>query len=138
MSDFNQLIVLGRLTRAPEKRTLPSGDSVASLSVASSHTFKTKAGDTKEETCFIDVAVFGKMADTCAQYLVKGQRVLVEGRLTQRKWETQTGEKRTAYEVRANTVRFLEKPRGAAAGGDAPAHTDDDVPAPADDEDIPF
>lgn len=139
-SDFNTVIMLGRLTAKPEKRVLPSGDSVATFSVASSHSYKTKAGEEKEETCFIDVTVFRKQADVCAQYLVKGQKVLVEGRLSMRKWETQAGEKRVAYEIRANTVRFLEKPKGAAGAGDAPPLGDDDVPAESDGDDgpIPF
>lgn len=140
MSDFNKVILMGRLTAKPELRFTSGGDAVATLRLASSRRFKTKAGDEKEESVFIDVSVWRKQAETCAEHLVKGQKVLVEGRLTMRDWMTQTNEKRIAYEIQAEGVTFMEKPRGASAGSDArPAPQDSDVPAPTgDDEEIPF
>lgn len=141
MSDFNRVILMGRLTAKPELRFTPGGTGVATLRVACSNKFKNKAGEEKEETCFIDVTVWDKQAETCAEYLVKGQRVLVEGRLNMRQWETANKEKRISYDVRASIVRFLEKPRGAsaAAGDESAPVSDSEVPASgAEDEDIPF
>ncbi|MEK8022946.1 MAG: single-stranded DNA-binding protein [Candidatus Hydrogenedentota bacterium] len=142
MSDFNKVIMMGRLTAKPELRFTPGGTAVATLRLACSKKFKSKAGDEKEETCFIDVSVWDKQAETCAEYLVKGQRILVEGSINMRQWETANKEKRITYDIRAQSVRFLEKPRGAsAASGDesAPPVSDSDVPASGlEDEDIPF
>jgi len=140
MSDFNKVIMMGRLTGKPELRFTPGGDAVATLNIASSSKYKTKAGEEKEETCFVDVSVWRKQAQNCADYLVKGQRVLVEGRLKMEKWETANGEKRKTYKIDATNVSFLEKPKGSTAGDDSrPPISDADVPAPADDDDeIPF
>jgi single-strand DNA-binding protein len=141
MSDFNKVILMGRLTAKPELRFTSGGDAVATLRIASSRRFKTKSGDEKEDSVFIDVTVWRKQAETCAEHLVKGQKVLIEGRLTMRQWETQTNEKRTTYEIQAESVSFLDKPRGASAGGDSRAPiSDNDVPAPSssDEEEIPF
>lgn len=139
MSDFNKVIMMGRLTAKPELRFTPGGDAVATLNVACSNNFKTKAGEEKEDTCFIDVNVWRKQAETCAEYLVKGQRVLVEGRLKMRRWETADNQKRKTYEIEATRVMFLEKPKGsgATADGEKPP-LDDAPPAGADDEEIPF
>src|SRR3989338_9136413 len=112
-SDYNKVILMGRLTQAPELRFTPQGSPVTTLRIASSRKFKTKAGEEREETCFIDAEVWGQQAENSAQYLVKGQRVLVEGELVHRTWESKTGEKRQTYEIRAGRVLFMEKPRGA-------------------------
>lgn len=140
MSDFNKVILMGRLTAKPELRFTPGGDAVTNLRVASSSSFRSKSGEDKEETCYIDVVVWRKQAETCAEYLVKGQKILVEGRLVFRQWETASGEKRSTYEIQANRVIFLEKPRGESSGGGGggrPELDDSDVPSPDDDE-IPF
>ena len=140
MSDYNKVIMMGRLTAKPELRFTPSGTAVANLRLASSESFKTQAGEEKERALFIDVVVWQKQAETCAEYLVKGQRVLVEGRLEMRTWETADKQKRTNYEIRTNRVMFLEKPRGGggAASDDRPLPDDNDAPAPDDNDDIPF
>lgn len=141
MSDFNKVILIGRLTEKPEVRFTSGGSPVTTLRVASGRTFKTKSGEEREETLFIDVTVWGKQAETCGEYLVKGQRVLVEGRLSMRSWETADKQKRTTYEINAQEVRFMEKPRGggAAAGEGKPVPSDDEAPLPAgDDDEIPF
>lgn len=120
MADFNKTILIGRLTQAPELRFTPQGSPVTTLRVASSRRFRTKGGEEREETLFIDAEVWGTQAENCAQYLVKGQRVLVDGELTMRDWEGKDGQKRRTYEIRAQRVVFMEKPRGApeaAPGG---------------------
>jgi len=105
---FNKIILIGNLTRDPEVRYTPQGTSVCNFGIAVNRRYK--QGDTlKEEVTFINVVVFGKQADTCGQYLNKGTTVLVDGRLQERRWETEDGQKRSKYEVVAQSVRFLSK-----------------------------
>jgi len=112
---FNKVILIGNLTKDPELRYTPQGTPVATLRIASSS--KYKSGDSmKEETLFIDVVVFGRQAETCGQYLNKGSSALVEGRLQERRWETD-GQQRSKFEVVAQTVRFLSGRKGASGGG---------------------
>ncbi|MDA8078449.1 MAG: single-stranded DNA-binding protein [Nitrospiraceae bacterium] len=112
---FNKVILIGNLTKDPELRYTPQGTPVTTLRIASSSRYK--SGDNmKEETLFIDVVVFGKQAETCGQYLNKGSSALVEGRLQERRWETD-GQQRSKFEVVAQTVRFLSSSRKSASGG---------------------
>jgi single-strand DNA-binding protein len=132
MLDFTRVIIAGRLTRDPETRFAPSGLAVANFSVAVKHRSK-PGGDAKEDVSFFDVVVFGKQGEKCAEYLSKGRPVLVEGRLRQRRWESD-GVKRSKVEILADNVQFLGSPRGASAEGAPGAE-----PAPeAPDDDIPF
>ncbi len=112
---FNKVILIGNLTKDPELRYTPQGTPVTTLRLACSS--KYKSGDSmKEETLFIDVVVFGKQAETCGQYLNKGSSALVEGRLQERRWETD-GQQRSKFEVVAQTVRFLSSSRKSSSGG---------------------
>jgi len=90
---FNKIILIGNLTRDPEMRYTPQGTSVCNFGIAVNRKYK-QAEEMKEEVTFINVVVFGKQADTCGQYLNKGSSVLVEGRLQERRWETDEGQKR--------------------------------------------
>ena len=104
---FNRIILIGNLTRDPEVRYTPGGTPVTTLRLAV--TSKYKQGDeTKDDTLFIDTVVFGKQAENCGTYLSKGNPVLVEGRLRERKWESD-GVQKSKFEVIANNVRFLPK-----------------------------
>ena len=105
---FNKIILIGNLTKDPEVRYTPQGTSVCNFRLAVNHRYK-QGDDVKKETTFIDIVVFGKQADTCGQYLNRGSGVLVEGRLQERRWETDEGQKRSKYEVVAQSVRFLPK-----------------------------
>lgn len=109
---YNKVILIGNLTKDPELRYTPQGTPVCTLRLAS--TTKYKSGDSmKDETLFIDVIVWGKQGETAAQHLGKGRSVLVEGRLQERRWESD-GQKRSKFEVVANVVRFLgRKDEGA-------------------------
>ncbi|MBF0318734.1 MAG: single-stranded DNA-binding protein [Nitrospirae bacterium] len=112
---YNKVIFLGNLTRDPELRYSPQGTAVANFAIAINS--RTKQGDEwKDEVLFMDVAVFGKQAENCGEYLSKGNGVLVEGRLRERKWEAE-GQKRSKFEVIAQTVRFLPKRGESAAKG---------------------
>jgi len=108
MLSFNKVILLGNLTRDPEMRYNPSGNPVCNFSLALSR--NTKQGDEwKKETDYFDIVVFGKQAENCGQYLNKGSGALVEGRLQQRRWETDDGQKRSKIEVVASNVQFMPK-----------------------------
>ncbi len=115
MAGFNKVILLGNLTRNPELRYTPNGTPVASFGLAVSRRFK-QGDELKEEVCFIDIVVFGKQAEHCGQYLSKGHGVIVEGRLQQRRWETEDGQKRSKHEVVAQSVTFLPKRQDGASG----------------------
>jgi len=111
---FNRIILIGNLTRDPEVRYTPGGTPVATISVAVNSKFR-QGDETKEEVLFINAVVFGKQAENCGHYLNKGNPVLIEGRLRERKWESE-GVQKSKFEVVARDVRFLPK-REAVRGG---------------------
>ena len=123
MAGFNKVILLGNLTRNPELRYTPNGTPVASLGLAVSRRYK-QGDELKEEVCFVDIVVFGKQAEHCGQYLSKGNGIIVDGRLQQRRWETEDGQKRSKHEVVAQTVTFMPKRQDGGVGAEAPAHDD--------------
>lgn len=129
MTGFNKVILIGNLTKNPELRYTPSGTPVASFGLAVNRKFR-QGEELKEEVCFVDIVVFGKTAEHCGQYLSKGSGVIVDGRLQQRRWETEDGQKRSKHEIVAQTVNFL--PKRQEAGGEA-AHPEE----PGYEEDIP-
>lgn len=127
MANFNRVILAGNLTRDPELRYTPSGKAVTSFGLAVNNRYR--VGDEwKEDTCFVDITVWGKQAENCAEYLNKGRNALVEGRLNYRTWETDEGQRRSKLEVVALNVQFLG---GRGPAGSAPAAEEDfgdDVP----------
>jgi single-strand DNA-binding protein len=126
MASLNKVLLIGNLTRDPEIRYTPQGTAVANLGLAVSRKFRDKNQELKEEVCFITVVVWSKMAETCNQYLHKGSPVFIEGRLTLRSWEDNTGKKRNVIEVRAERVQFLGKSNQQTA---APGATGEEPPA---------
>lgn len=110
---YNRIILIGNLTKDPELRYTPQGTPVATFRIAVNARYK-QGDDMKDDTLFIDVVTFGKQAETCSQYLGKGRSVLVEGRLQERRWESE-GQQRSKVEVIAQTVRFLSK-KGSGEG----------------------
>jgi len=104
---FNRVILVGYLSRDPELRYTPNGMPVANLGLAVNSRFK-QNGEVKEETLFIDIVSFGATAENCNQYLGKGDPVLVEGRLRERRWEYE-GQQKRKIEVLANNIRFLPR-----------------------------
>ena len=113
---LNKAIIAGNLTRDPEVKALPSGAQVASFGVATNSVWKDKHGEKKEQTEFHNIVVFGRQAETCGQYLKKGQQVLVEGRIQTRNWD-KDGVKQYRTEIVADRVQFGAKTGGGAAGG---------------------
>jgi len=108
---LNQVTLMGNLTRDPELRQTPTGQSVTSFSLALNRSYKDQSGEWQEATDYIDIVCWGPLAERVAQYLSKGRRCLVQGRLQSRSWE-QDGQKRSKVEVLANDVTFLDS-RGA-------------------------
>ena len=128
---FNQVTLMGNLTRDPELRTTPNGQSVCGFALALNRSYRGADGEWKEMTDFIDIVAWGPLGERVAQYLTKGRPALVSGRLQSRSWE-QDGQKRSKVEVVANDVTFLGGPGGAPApSGDSgqvatpPAKSDD-------------
>jgi single-strand DNA-binding protein len=145
---LNKAIIVGNLTRDPEKKALPSGMTVTSFSVATNRVWM-KDGVKQENTDYHNIVVFGRQAETSAQYLKKGQNVMIEGRIQTRSWEGQDGKKNYRTEIVADRVQFGPKSGGVgtapATEGEAPQEAPKDngnqIDYPEDDinpEDIPF
>ena len=112
MASMNRVFLAGNLTRDPEVRYTPAGKAVGDLRLAVSRQFTGTDGQTREETCFVNVVVWGRQAETCGQYLAKGSPALVEGRLQYDEWE-KDGQKFNRLRVVADRVQFIGAPRKA-------------------------
>jgi len=111
---YNKVILIGNLTKDPELRYTPQGTPVTSFRLAVNYRYKQSASggdDMKQETLFIDNVIFGKQAESCSKYLNKGSSVLVEGRLQERRWESD-GQQKSKFEIVAQSVRFLSRKTG--------------------------
>jgi single-strand DNA-binding protein len=150
MASFNKVILAGNLTRDPELRYTPKGSAVVKFTLAINYTYKTEAGENKEEVSFVDVEAWARRAEVIAQYMRKGRPLLIEGRLKQDTWEDKnTHQKQSKLKVVLEGFSFIDskgpeggaapsdaprrpapaaKPPGTANGGDAPAAEEDDVP----------
>jgi single-strand DNA-binding protein len=114
MASLNKVMVIGNLGADPEMRFAPSGSPVTTFRIASSRTFTTKDGEKKQETEWFTVVTWDKLAENCNQFLSKGRKAYVEGRLKTRSWEDKEGVKRYATEIIASQVIFLDRSAGAA------------------------
>ncbi|HVE81179.1 MAG TPA: single-stranded DNA-binding protein [Candidatus Dormibacteraeota bacterium] len=132
---FNQAIVMGNLTRDPELRTTPSGQSVASFAVATNRSWVDASGDRREAVEYHEIVAWGKLGELADQYLSKGRKVLVVGRLQTQSWE-KDGVKRQRTEIVASDINFLDRP-GEAAGGSSDFSQEIPEPAAAKDEKKP-
>lgn len=114
--NFNRATLVGRLTRDPETRSLPSGQTVANFGLATSRFWtNSQSGEKQKSTEFHNIVAFGRLGEICAQYLQKGTLVLIEGRLQTRSWEDQSGVKHYRAEIVAQTMQMGPKSAGAAA-----------------------
>jgi single-strand DNA-binding protein len=122
---LNVVVLVGNLTRDPELRYTPAGTAVTKFGLAVSN--RRKVGEEwKDEPCFVDVSVFGRMAETSSEYLSKGRQCAIEGRLSYSKWE-KDGQTRSKLEVIANNIQFLGQGQGQQGGGKGgPAAADGD------------
>ena len=145
---YQTIIIAGNVGRDPEMRYTPSGQAVTSFSVATNRQYTNNNGETVKETIWFRISAWGKTGEVCNQYLKKGSKVLVEGRLTAdpatggpRVWTAQDGSTRASFEVYAQTVRFLSSRSEAAEpglGGAAAPAAEEGVPPAGDEGDIPF
>ena len=157
MASVNKVILIGNLGRDPETRYMPDGGAITNISVATTETWKDKAGEKQEKTEWHRVAFFGKLAEIAGEYLKKGSQVYVEGRLRTRKWQDKEGQDRYTTEIVGDRMQMLgsrsgsgeprgemrgdappaegkgAEPKGAAAGAKKPAGKFDDL-----EDDIPF
>jgi len=142
----NKVILIGNLGRDPELRYIPSGQPVASFTVATSESYTDRSGARQKRTEWHNIVAWGKLAELCGQYLKKGRQIYVEGRISTRQYEAKDGSgKRSRTEIVAQVIQFLggragaegapDEPSdiGAVGGGGGAGET-----APVDDEDIPF
>lgn len=111
MVNLNRVFLVGNLTKDPELRYTPQGTSVSTIRIAVNTPFKNREGQMQKDTCFINVVVWGQLAEVCNQYLQKGRQVFVEGRLQSRTWQNNEGKSRSVVEVRATRVQFM--PQGS-------------------------
>ena len=137
---YHTIIIVGNLGRDPEMRYTPSGQAVTNFSVATNRQYTGSDGAPVKETTWFRVSTWGKTAETCNQYLKKGSKVLIEGRLTSdpstggpRMWTRQDGTSACSYEISANTVRFL-----SSRGEDEGAYQAEGGGQSVNEEDIPF
>ena len=125
---LNKVMLIGNLTRDPEMRSLPSGQSVTTFSIALNRTYQTPQGEKKDEVTFVKIVTWAKLAEICNQYLKKGSSVFVEGRLQVRSWDAQDGTKRSSTEVVAGSVQFLTSKSGTrSSSSDVPGAPEEDT-----------
>ena len=143
---LNKVFLIGRLTRDPEIRFLPSGTQVTSFSIAVNRRYKV-GEDWREETYYFDIEAFGNLAERLGRQLNKGTQILVEGQLRQDRWETSSGEKRSKIKVVADKVNMLSAPQATTADASTTSPIEDETPLdfPEEiddsldtDEDVPF
>lgn len=104
--NLNKALIIGNLTRDPETRALPSGQSVVSFGVATNRVWKDASGEKKQAAEFHNIVAFGKLADICSQYLTKGKMVFIEGRIQTRTWQASDGQKRSRTEIVAENMQM--------------------------------
>jgi len=126
---LNKVLLIGNLTRDPELKALPSGSKVASFGIATNRVFKDKEGNRQESTEFHNIVVFGRTAETVAQYMKKGSQIYLEGRLQTRSWDDKSGEKKYRTEIVADTIQFGNRPTGTSTGAPGKVGDKDSVPA---------
>lgn len=114
---LNKALIYGNLTRDPEQKSLPSGTTVTTFSLATNRTWTDKDGKRQETAEYHNVVVFGRQAETSAQYLRKGASALVEGRIVTRSWDGSDGQKKYRTEIVAERVQFGPRAGGATGGG---------------------
>lgn len=136
MPDLNKVFLAGRLTRDPELRYVQSGTAVCKMGIAVDRRYKTKDGEQREDTLFINVTAWGKSAEYCGENLAKGRPIIVEGNLKSSEWEDKTtGQKRTAIEVTADRIHQLD---WADSGGRSSAPEPRAIEEPVPEDDVPF
>ncbi len=138
MPDVNKVFLAGRLTRDPELRYLPSGMPVCKIGLAVSRFYKTKEGEKREDTLFINVTAWSKSAEYCNENLRKGRPILVEGQLRSNEYVDKEGQKRTGFEISAERIQQLDWADRGGAAASRPEPREIEEPIPEAEDDIPF
>lgn len=135
--DLNKAMIIGRLTRDPEVKSTPNGQNVASFSLATNFTWTDQSGQRQEKGEFHNIVAWRKLADICGQYLKKGSKIYIEGRLQTRDWTGQDGVKRYRTEIIADNMIMLDsKPSGSGNNFSAPAQPKYNQPSQVNNEPI--
>ena len=132
MASLNKVMIIGNIGNEPEMRFTPNGNPVTSFRVATNRIYTTPDGERRQETDWFTVVAWNKLAEQCNQFLGKGRLVYVEGRLHNRSWEGQDGQKRYRTEVVANRVTFLDRQGSAPLPGDKMDEGEAEEPIPDD------
>ncbi|HZU76937.1 MAG TPA: single-stranded DNA-binding protein [Dehalococcoidia bacterium] len=135
MAGLNKVMIIGNLGKDPEMRFTANGSAVTNFSVAVSRQYQGADGERREETEWFNVVAWNKLAEQCNQFLQKGRRVYVEGRLQTRSWDGQDGQKRYRTEVVASEVQFLDRAGQAVGAATRDGTIDGDITDP---DDLPF
>lgn len=120
---YNKVIMVGNLTRDIELRYLPSGSAIAKSAIATSYKYKSATGEQKDEVCFLDFNIFGRSAEVANQYLKKGSKVLLEGRLVFEQWTAQDGSTRSRHSLRVDAMKMLDSKGSSEFAGDAQGYS---------------
>ena len=129
MASYNQVILMGNLTKEPELRYIPSGAPVCNFGLAVNRAYTDSNGEKHEDVCYVDIVCWNRLAEVTAEYLHKGSPAFIEGRLQQRVWETEDGQRRYKHEVVARSVQFLSNGRPSQdQEADNDGTAEDDVP----------
>ena len=131
MAGLNKVMIIGNLGTDPEMRYTANGNAVTTFRVACTRSFSGPDGERKEETEWFTVVTWNKLAETCSQYLQKGRRAYIEGRLQTRSWEGPDGQRKYRTEVIAQTVLFLDRAQGAPLSEDTGEQVPEETPAEA-------
>ena len=138
MVGLNKLMVIGNVGTDPEMRYTAGGNPVTSFRIATSRSYTTSDGERKQETEWFTVVAWNQLAEQCNQFLSKGRRAYVEGRLKSHSWEGQDGQTRYRNEIVANRVLFLDRAPGPDYGGGEQPPVKYDEESPIDQDDLPF
>ena len=141
MADYNKVLLMGRLTRDIELRYTSNNQAVANIGLAVNRRWRSKEGEDREETTFVDCEAWGRTAEVMSQYLSKGRPVFIEGRLKLDQWQDKDGSNRSRLRVVVDNFQFIDS-RGEGGGGSVPASAGasrgGDEHQPIDEDDIPF
>ena len=135
---LNTVMIIGHLGRDPEMRYTPSGKPVTTFTVAVSRSWNSGDGERHTETEWFNIVAWGNLAETCKQYLTKGQQVYIEGRLQTRHWDDKEGQKHTSVEIVANEMTFLSERREGGHNHEAGPATGDEIEPITPDNEFPF
>jgi single-strand DNA-binding protein len=122
MAGLNKVMIIGNVGTEPEMRYTANGNPVTTFRIATSRNYTSPEGERREETEWFNVVTWSRLAENCSQFLQKGRRAYVEGRLRTRSWEAADGQRRFRTEIIANTVLFLDRAQGAPLSEEEPPH----------------